>query len=315
MSQWPSSKARQVLAALLRIGWAMKRQVGSHRLLAREGWADYLFAFHDGGSENACADCETHRIASRGPLGQSQQAAADRRAGSTVSANRNMTHAQLAAGGRPLAGQPACPIPNMNDFIEPQTVARLLADVRCRWGVAGGWALDLFLDRVTRKHQDIEVAIFREDQLILQEDLSCRGWSFEYVRNGQLFPWQIGERLELPFHEIWCRIRNGSLRFLEVLLNERRANAFVFRRDARVGAPIDRTFVRSNSGIPVLAPEIVLLYKSKRALESKEQLDFSNMFNALDKERRKWLFESVTVTDPEHAWLAALASPDSTQAS
>lgn len=47
MSQWPSRKAKQVLAALLRIGWAIKRQVGSHRLLARQGWPDYLFAFHD----------------------------------------------------------------------------------------------------------------------------------------------------------------------------------------------------------------------------------------------------------------------------
>jgi predicted RNA binding protein YcfA (HicA-like mRNA interferase family) len=47
MSQWRSSKARQVLAALQRIGWDLKRQVGSHQLLKREGWPDYLFAFHD----------------------------------------------------------------------------------------------------------------------------------------------------------------------------------------------------------------------------------------------------------------------------
>lgn len=47
MSQWPSSKARQVLAALLRIGWTVKRQVGSHQVLARDGWSDYFFAFHD----------------------------------------------------------------------------------------------------------------------------------------------------------------------------------------------------------------------------------------------------------------------------
>jgi predicted RNA binding protein YcfA (HicA-like mRNA interferase family) len=47
MSQWPSSKARQVLAALLRIGWQIKRQSGSHKTLAREGWPDYVFAFHD----------------------------------------------------------------------------------------------------------------------------------------------------------------------------------------------------------------------------------------------------------------------------
>jgi hypothetical protein len=194
----------------------------------------------------------------------------------------------------------------MNDFIEPQKVASLLQGVGCRWGVAGGWALDLFLDRVTRQHQDIEVAIFREDQLVLREHLSFRGWSFEYVNQGRLSPWSIGESLELPIHEIWCRIQSGPLRRLEVLLNERQGDTFVFRRDARVVAPLDRTFIRSNSGIPVLAPEIVLLYKSKRAVEIKEQLDFSNVLDALDTERRRWLFANLAVDDPRHVWLPDL---------
>ena len=49
MSHWGSRKARQVLAALLRIGWTIKRQRGtSHRILARPGWPDVVFAFHDG---------------------------------------------------------------------------------------------------------------------------------------------------------------------------------------------------------------------------------------------------------------------------
>jgi predicted RNA binding protein YcfA (HicA-like mRNA interferase family) len=49
MSHWGSAKARRVLAALLRIGWRIKRQSGgSHRILARDGFADYVFAFHDG---------------------------------------------------------------------------------------------------------------------------------------------------------------------------------------------------------------------------------------------------------------------------
>jgi predicted RNA binding protein YcfA (HicA-like mRNA interferase family) len=47
VSQWPSAKAKRVLAALLRIGWRVKRQSGSHRTLTRDGWADYVFAFHD----------------------------------------------------------------------------------------------------------------------------------------------------------------------------------------------------------------------------------------------------------------------------
>ena len=47
MSQWPSAKARDVLRALGRIGWKVKRQSGSHKTLAREGYADVVFAFHD----------------------------------------------------------------------------------------------------------------------------------------------------------------------------------------------------------------------------------------------------------------------------
>jgi predicted RNA binding protein YcfA (HicA-like mRNA interferase family) len=48
MSGFPSTKAKKVLAALLRIGWTIKRQTGSHKTLSREGYADIVFAFHDG---------------------------------------------------------------------------------------------------------------------------------------------------------------------------------------------------------------------------------------------------------------------------
>jgi predicted RNA binding protein YcfA (HicA-like mRNA interferase family) len=48
MSQWPSTKARQVKAALLRAGWTIKRQAGtSHCVLAKDGYPHFVFAFHD----------------------------------------------------------------------------------------------------------------------------------------------------------------------------------------------------------------------------------------------------------------------------
>ena len=47
MSSFGAAKARRVLAALLRLGWTLKRQSGSHRTLARAGWPDFVFAFHD----------------------------------------------------------------------------------------------------------------------------------------------------------------------------------------------------------------------------------------------------------------------------
>ena len=48
MSRWKSSRARRVLAALLKRGWKIKRQSGSHRVLSKEGLPDFVFAFHDG---------------------------------------------------------------------------------------------------------------------------------------------------------------------------------------------------------------------------------------------------------------------------
>jgi len=48
MSHWPSVRARVLLQALLRIGWQIKRQSGSHRTLARSGYPDYVFPFHEG---------------------------------------------------------------------------------------------------------------------------------------------------------------------------------------------------------------------------------------------------------------------------
>lgn len=47
MSEWPATKARRVLAALQRIGWRIKRETSSHRVLTRDGWPDTVFAFHD----------------------------------------------------------------------------------------------------------------------------------------------------------------------------------------------------------------------------------------------------------------------------
>lgn len=45
--RWRTAKASQVLKSLLNLGWFIKRQKGSHRMLARSGWPDFTFAFHE----------------------------------------------------------------------------------------------------------------------------------------------------------------------------------------------------------------------------------------------------------------------------
>lgn len=48
MGAWKAAKAKQVLAALVRVGWKVTRQRGSHLRLEREGWRPCTFAFHEG---------------------------------------------------------------------------------------------------------------------------------------------------------------------------------------------------------------------------------------------------------------------------
>jgi predicted RNA binding protein YcfA (HicA-like mRNA interferase family) len=42
------SKAKKLISALISIGWTIKSQSGSHRILSRREYQDFVFAFHDG---------------------------------------------------------------------------------------------------------------------------------------------------------------------------------------------------------------------------------------------------------------------------
>ncbi len=45
--EWRAVKAPRVQKALLKLGWKIKRQRGSHKILGKVGWPDFTFAFHD----------------------------------------------------------------------------------------------------------------------------------------------------------------------------------------------------------------------------------------------------------------------------
>jgi len=47
MSRWGSTSSSRVLRALFKKGWQLKRQTGSHRVLSKEGFPDYVFPFHE----------------------------------------------------------------------------------------------------------------------------------------------------------------------------------------------------------------------------------------------------------------------------
>lgn len=188
----------------------------------------------------------------------------------------------------------------MNDFI-PEPVAavdRIMQGFRPKWCIAGGWAVDASLGRVTRSHSDVEVAVFRDDQHRLFEHLEGRTVQYVVHDNpgapGTLAPWQ-NERLDLPVHEIHARSPDGFA--LEVLLNERTSTDWVFRRDQRITLPLRKAILKSDWGIPNLTPEIVLLYKAKDPRD-RDQLDFQALLPHLTAKQSYWLREAISLCHP-----------------
>lgn len=186
-------------------------------------------------------------------------------------------------------------------FSEPLKVAALMRGFEPDWFVAGGWAIDLFLGRETRPHGDIEIAIFRRDQIVLRNHLD--GWLLNKAVDGELADWNEGEFLELPAHEIHCFNERAEPPFLEVLLNEADERDWIFRRDGRITKPLSELSLTATAdpGVKFLRPEIVLLYKSKNPRE-KDERDFQAAVENLDAESRQWLKNALSVCCAEHHW-------------
>ena len=171
------------------------------------------------------------------------------------------------------------------------------------WGIAGGWAIDLFLQREGRPHSDIDVAVLRGDQQHLRSRLPA-GQACKVVERS-LAPWLVEEELQPPVHEVHATWPDGF--HLEFMLNDhdQQRQQWLFRRDHRIRRPLVATFLNS-AHIACLAPEIVLLYKSK-APTLKDDVDLASALPHLAEEPRMWLRQALAVTAPGHRWDDILA--------
>lgn len=92
-------------------------------------------------------------------------------------------------------------------FKECDILNSLMRSFKKSWFIARGWALDLYIGKKTRHHEDIEIGIFRNDQLYLKGYF--KGWKFKKVVNGQVHEWR-DEILELPIHEVYVFNENTN---------------------------------------------------------------------------------------------------------
>jgi hypothetical protein len=190
-------------------------------------------------------------------------------------------------------------------------VVEALAHLRAPFFIAGGWAIDLHLGRITREHHDVDVLILRSDQSRLHECLD--GWRLKKIiphpeglaNRGTLAEWRHGERLELPIHQINLYRRGETEPAFQVMFAESSDGEWIYRRNPAIRMPLDRMGFHSLWALPYLAPEIVLLFKSKH-LQSHDRVDFNNVLPALSAGSRAWLRAALERSSPDHEWLASL---------
>lgn len=187
-----------------------------------------------------------------------------------------------------------------HEFAEPERVHQLLQNYNKPWFIAGGWAIDLFLGKETRKHGDIEIAVYRKDQISITSYL--QDWNFQKVVKGEFQHWK-DEYLDLPIHEIHGVSETGTR--IEILLNESNEDEWIFRREPSITRQLTRMKQVSELGIPYLSPEIVLLYKAKSP-RHKDEEDFMRVNKLLRVESRCWLKKALEVHIPDHHWITEL---------
>jgi hypothetical protein len=196
-------------------------------------------------------------------------------------------------------------------------LAGLLSALERPWYVAGGWAIELYLQECRRTHKDVDIAVFRSDQLIFQRYFLDKGWKLsKYVGNSEAVePWLPGEKLRLPDRGLFAEPPNRECSCLDILLSERKGENWWYHRDPRITHPVKTVGIRSDLGISFLSPEIVLLFKARHISvdepnyilhRQKDENDFQAVQKLLNVQQRAWLEKSIRLLYPDHPWLKDL---------
>jgi len=137
--------------------------------------------------------------------------------------------------------------------------------------------------------------------------ISVVGTSATRRLTARFTPWD-GQQLDAPVHAVWARRSHEPVAAwtCEFWLDEARDGRWIYRLDERVTRPLDEIGME-RGGVPFLAPEIALLYKS-RERSPKSQADLAAVAPQLSESAAFWLHEALEIGDPNHPWLDRLSN-------
>jgi hypothetical protein len=163
--------------------------------------------------------------------------------------------------------------------------------------------LDLFAGNQSRPHQDLDIGILRRD--VLKALAALPSWECFEAKHGVLTRLASGTAPRADVNSLWCRPAEASEWTLELMLDESDEGRWVYRRQPGIQRPLEMTVRRDPQGIPYLAPEVQLLYKSRRA-RPKDHADFEHIAPKLDLAACEWLRDALAISEPGHRWLSPL---------
>ena len=199
------------------------------------------------------------------------------------------------------------------------------------YAFCGGQALDLFLGYESRVHGDIDVCAYWEDRNRIIQHMQSQGFSvYEMLGGGRAHPvtdvsYQMQKKKNIfcfrkdcplvktyPPDEDGCcwmeffHIGQTELDFMEFLFNNKSQDAFEYARNREITLEMERA-VLFRDGIPYLAPELCLLYKSTDIEREGYQRDFDLVYPVMDPSQREWLRKALLREYPKgHPWLDVL---------
>ncbi len=190
------------------------------------------------------------------------------------------------------------------DAWHPEDAAARLAGLDVPWYVAAGWAIDLFLGKQRREHEDLELGVpadrFDEVAAALGE------LDFHVVTRGRVEPLaEAGELIEIA-HQTWGLDRSANVWRVDLFREPTTGGEWVSRRDPSIRLPYAELIEHTAGGIPYARPEVVLLFKAKDA-RPKDESDLAAVLPHLGLERRRLLAEWIALVHPGHFWLPDLA--------
>lgn len=185
--------------------------------------------------------------------------------------------------------------------LDVESVVEVFVGAPFRWWISGGRALDLHLQRSWRDHDDTDLGVLRSDLAAVHERLGP--WEAHIAAAGKLSPWR-GEPLRSDRHQnnVWCRRTDAAPWILDITIGDGSDEEWIYRRDPSIRVPWNMAVLHSVAGIPYLAPELQLLYKST-AIRPKDDIDAAVVIPTLDDRQLELLAATLA---PDHPWRSLL---------